>query len=93
MIDKLTDLKESQKFQSCAINIVNKKVIDFLRAGQREQREQRSCKPFTKREIEDSVLDVDDSIAHKKRLLIAMVKLFREQQMVFRLFYAREKLK
>ncbi|QTE23434.1 RNA polymerase sigma factor [Polaribacter cellanae] len=85
ILKKLPTLKESEKFKSWAISIVNRKAIDFIRAKNREHLKLE--KLYFESEKAALISEkIEDNSLHKK-LLKSIEKLSTEHQMVVRLFY------
>lgn len=89
IFNKLTDLKEPQKFKSWAISIVNHKAVDWIRKSNREQNKLRKLYDETPNAaIEEEQHESSNSIHQKMKLEIA--KLPQHQQTVLKLFYVEE---
>ena len=89
IFNKLTDLKEPQKFKSWAISIVNHKALDWIRKSNREQNKlHKLYDEAPKSVIEEQQPGYSNSIHQKMKLEIA--KLPEHQQTVLKLFYIEE---
>ncbi|CAL2101569.1 RNA polymerase sigma factor [Tenacibaculum sp. 190130A14a] len=86
IFNKLYDLQEPEKFKSWAISIVQRKTIDWLRANQRNEHK---LQKYSNEIREESIEESDEDELLKRKLLQAIQKLSKEQQMVIRLFYTQ----
>ncbi|WP_408035995.1 RNA polymerase sigma factor [Tenacibaculum aestuarii] len=84
IFNKLTDLKEPEKFKSWAISIVNRKSIDYLRANQRKALQLRN---YQQEEVQHNVEEGDDASLYRKKLRKAILELPENQRIIIQLFY------
>ncbi len=85
ILNKLATLDNPERFKSWSISIVNRKAIDWLRANKRVEDKYQKYYKENKRVILEEEQDEQQEL--KNKLLKAIQKLSREQQVVVRLFY------
>lgn len=85
---KLNDLKDSEKFGSWAISIVNRKSIDFLRGNKRVLQRKEDYQREVKKE--ELLCENEEPIIDEGKLKSVITQLPENQQIIIKLFYVQE---
>lgn len=86
IMNKISGLKEPEKFKSWAISIVNRKSLDWLRKTNREKAKLYIYFDENKKKGLNESLD-DEEVKVREQLLMGISKLSFNQQEVIQLFY------